>query len=130
MESTWLFAMASSLHRIGSHSAEPLIVWLVVLAFNLCVSAYLAVLIVQALGGVSEGQAIRPMGLFAHLLGVSIFAFVCSALIGIKCPLADPRRLASYGLGLLTAFTGLIPFGVSMVVTQLIIDLRSLVLAD
>jgi len=114
----------------GTFMRTRLIACIVTFAINSCVGGYLAVLIVQALGDVPNGHVIRPMGLFTHTMLVSILAFGYSLFLGVVGALTGPRKLASYGLGFLTILSGLIPFGVSMVVTRLIINMRSLVLAD
>jgi hypothetical protein len=100
------------------------------LAVNLCVSAYLVLVIVRALGYVPMGEVIRPMGLFTHVLGVSILAFVTSAGFGMMYPLTGPKSLASFGWGLSMGLSGLIPCCVSMVAIRMLIGMRSLVLAD
>jgi hypothetical protein len=91
---------------------RPLVVWSLI--FNLTVSACLAYLVVHKLGDVPKGTVTEPIGLLLQIVTIGGLAFLLSLALSFGPLGAQPRRRAAYGVMLLTAFPGLLPFSTSL----------------
>jgi hypothetical protein len=99
-------------------------------AINAVASLLLAIHIYSVLGSVPEGTAIRPMGLFGFLYSASIFSFGLGCIGALMCLLSGSRSLRVYAVGLLALLMAMAPVTVSIFTLRVIIEQRSLILAD
>jgi hypothetical protein len=107
---------------------RPLVVWSLIL--NSSVSACLAYLVVYKLGDVPEGTVVDLISLLLQIVTIGGLAFLLSLALSIGPLGAQPRLRAAYGVMLLTALPGLLPFLTSLCLVHFLIWFRSLVVAD